>query len=100
MIHRVVVIRLKPQYREAASLEQIVEHSRELLATIPLIRDLRVAGSADGRTQREWDLTILTTFDSLQDIDTFRTERTHRAYADVYLRPMMETIRVWHFDLG
>lgn len=54
----------------------------------------------DGRTGSEWDLCILVQFATMEDVETYRTDAIHRAYADVFLKPLRDKIRVWNFDVG
>jgi hypothetical protein len=34
----------------------------------------------------------------MQDTHVYRNDPVHRAYADVFLKPMLETIHVYHFE--
>jgi hypothetical protein len=99
MIQRVVLVRLEESFRTDESRAQIAEHTREVLGGIELVRSLHVGVPADPRTRREWDLAIVLQLESLEAVEEYRDERTHRAYVDVYLKPMMEKIRAWNFEL-
>ena len=84
MIQRVVLVKLKKSHASDAERDQVAQHTREVLASIPLVKSLTVGVAADGRSRREWDLTILVRFDDLEAVESYRTERTHRAYVDVF----------------
>ena len=99
MIQRVVLIELQPDYRNDADRRQIAEHSRQVLADIPLVRGLEVGTPADERSRHDWDLCILVRFDNLEDVEAYRVDETHRKYVDVFLKPMMRSIRVFNFDV-
>lgn len=99
MIQRVVLVRLKESYSTDEGRAQVAEHTREVLGGIELVRALTVGVSADARTERDWDLAILVQLDSLEAVAEYRDEKTHRAYVDVYLKPMMDKIRAWNFEL-
>jgi hypothetical protein len=99
VIQRVVFVKLKPQYRGAEQRALIAAHTREVLGSVAMVHELRVALGADQRTQDECDLAILLQLDDLDAVAIWRTERTHRQYVDVYLRPLVESIRVWNFEL-
>jgi len=99
MIQRVVLIRLRPQHRTSADRRQIAEHARDVLGSIPLLSELTVAPAADGRTGGQWDLVVLAQLADLDAAEAYRVDRTHRAFADLYLRPLAETVRVYHFAL-
>lgn len=96
MIERVVMVRLRPDYRRSVAL--VARHTREVLGAIPEVRAIAVGVPADERTRREWDVAILLRFDDLEAVERYRAGEVHRKYVDVYLRPMLESIRVWNFD--
>jgi hypothetical protein len=96
MIERVVLIKLKPEY--IGELQTIARQTTEVLGTAPEIGNLRVATAADPRTERRWDLSILAEFADLDAVARYREHRVHRAYVDVYLRPMLAKIRAWNFS--
>lgn len=99
MIQRVVLVRLKPEFREPDTLAQVVEETRKTLPDAEGVRALVVGSPADERTRGEWDLTILVQLDSLDAVETYRIDKVHRAYVDVFLKPMMESIRAYNFEL-
>jgi len=99
MIQRVVLIRLRPEHRTAADRRQIAAHAREVLGAIPLLSQLTVAPAADARTGGQWDLVVLAHLADLEAAEAYRVDRTHRAFADVYLKPLAERVRVFHFAL-
>jgi len=100
MIQRVVLVKLKAAYADPASRAQIVEETRKVLREAHGVIDLEVGVPVDGRTQSAWDLCILVTFATAEDVEAYRTDKIHRAYADVFLKPMRESIKVWNFDVG
>ena len=53
---------------------------------------------ADPRTRREWDLCLEVVLDDVDAVERYRIDPVHRAYADVFLRPMQERIRVYNFE--
>ena len=99
MIQRVVVIKLKDAYANDADRATVAGHTRQVLAPIEGVRHLDVAIPGDERCEGSWDLCILVRFDDLDAVEAYRIDATHRAYADVYLKPMLEVIRVWNFEL-
>ncbi|HVS62677.1 MAG TPA: Dabb family protein [Thermoanaerobaculia bacterium] len=99
MIQRVVLIRLHPQHRNDADRRQIAEHAREVLGPIPLLSELSVAPAADARTRGQWDLVVLARLADFEAAESYRVDRTHRAFADLYLKPLAETVRVFHFEV-
>ena len=99
MIQRVVVIKLKDAYANKEDRAEVVRQTKVVLTTAPGVRHLDVATPADARCKRSWDLCILLRFDDLEAVETYRVDKIHRAYVDVFLKPMLEVIRVWNFDL-
>ena len=96
MIERVVMVRLRGDYRASAPL--VARHTREVLGAVPEVRRIEVGVPADERTRREWDVAILLRFDDLTAVERYRAGEVHRKYVDVYLRPMLDAIRVWNFE--
>lgn len=99
MIQRVVFVQLTSELQTDTDRELVASHTREVLSGIPMVRQLVVGVPADGRTGREWDLMILLRLDDLEAVEAWRTEKTHRAYVDVYLAPMTAKIRVWNYEI-
>ena len=72
----------------------------EVLATVPGVRGVEAGPPADGWTRKQWDLCILVQFADLGAVEAYRTDPTHRAFADVFLKPLRDKIRVWNFELA
>lgn len=100
MIERVVLVKLRPEYREAEDLAKIVAQTREVLEAIPEVRALRVGLAANERTEGAYQLCIEVQLDDLEAVERYRAHPAHRAYVDVFLRPMMDGIRAYDFHVG
>lgn len=98
MIERVVLIKLEPEYATEAQRAEIARVTADTLPGAEGVRALRVCTAADARTQREWDVCIEVVLDDLDAVERYRTDPVHRAYADVFLRPMQSKIRVYNFE--
>lgn len=98
VIERVVLIKLKPEFATDGQRAAIVQTTATTLRGAAGVRDLRVCTAADARTRREWDVCIQVVLDDLDAVERYRTDSVHRAYADVFLRPMMARIRVYIFE--
>ena len=98
MIERVVFIKLKSEFATDETRAQVAQTTATTLPGAVGVRDLRVATPADERTRRSWDLCIEVVFDDLEAVERYRTDPVHRKYVDVFLRPMMEKIRVYNFE--
>jgi len=98
MIERVVLVKLK---REHATDEQRAEIARVTATTLrdaEGVRALRVGTPADARTRSEWDICIEVVLDDIEAVERYRVDKVHRAYADVFLKPMLDKIRVYNFE--
>jgi len=98
VIERVVLIKLKPEYATDDQRAAIVEGTVTTLGKADGVRALRVSAAADARTRREWDVCIQVVFDDLDAVERYRVDPVHRAYTDVFLRPMLGKIRVYNFE--
>lgn len=96
MVERIVLIRLKPEYRNEA--KTVASHTQDVLGEAVGVLSVRTAVSADERTLRLWDVMIALRFEDLAAVETYRSDPRHRKYLDVYLRPLLETIRAFNFD--
>ena len=98
MIVRVVLIKLKPKYETYGQRRLIAKKTLDVLPNAARVMNVTVNIASDPRTEREWDLCILVRFASMQDPEVYRLDPIHRAYADVFLKPMMERIHVYHYE--
>jgi hypothetical protein len=98
MIERVVLVKLLPEYATDAQRAAVAQTTRTTLPDAEGVRALRVATAADARTRREWDVCIEVVLDDLEAVERYRVDRVHRAYADVFLKPMTKAIRVYNFE--
>ena len=98
MVLRVVLIRLKPEFRSDGELRKVAKRALEVLPHAARVMDVKVHIASDRRTLNEWDICILVRFASMQDPPVYRVDPIHRSFADRYLEPMRERIFVYHFD--
>ena len=98
MIERVVLVKLKREHATDEQRAEIAKVTASTLAGAEGVRALRVGTPADGRTKSEWDICIEVVLDDIAAVERYRLDKVHRAYADVFLKPMMEKIRVYNFE--
>ena len=97
MIERIVLVKLND---EAVPDRQVIAtYSQVLLARIPGVVDVHVGRAADDQSASAWDLALVLRFESAADLAPYAVHPDHRAYVDEYLRPRMEAIRAWNFEL-
>ena len=99
MIQRVVAIKLKDAYANDADRALVAATSREVLGSVPGVRAIDVGTPADAAALKSWDLLQLLRFDDLAAVEAYRAHANHRHYRDVFLRPMLDVIKVWNFEL-
>jgi len=99
MIQRVVAIKLKDAYANDADRAQIAATAREVLGAVPQVLALEVATPADARTTKSWDLLLLLRFEDLDAVEAYRAHANHRRFVEVLLRPVLDVIKVWNFEL-
>ena len=97
MIQRVVLCKLHPAYVD--ELQAVQWHTAEVLAQAPGVRGLEVGAPSDPRTRREWDFAILIRFDDMEAVEAYRAHEIHRKYYELYLKPMLDKIRVYNFEV-
>jgi Holliday junction resolvasome RuvABC ATP-dependent DNA helicase subunit len=98
VIVRVVLIQLKPEFQTYGQRRLIAKKTLDILPNAARVMNVTVNIASDPRTERDWDLCILVRFASMQDPDVYRIDPVHRAYADVFLKPMMDRIHVYHYE--
>lgn len=99
MIQRIVLLQLKDHHSKPETIAEVAEHSREVLPQLPGVLDVHVGLAADQRTASSWHLTLVLRFASMEDIPPFAAHPDHRAYVDEYLRPMLESIAAYNFEV-
>ena len=98
VIVRVVLIKLKPKFQSYGQRRLIAKKTLDVLPNAARVMDVTVNIASDARTESEWDLCFLVRFASMQDPEVYRFDPIHRAYVDVFLKPMMERIHVYHYE--
>ena len=99
MIQRIVLLKLAPEYAGEPDIRQVAAHSAEVLANVPGVLEIKAGAPADDRTKRDWDVALALRFDDMDAVEAYRAHAVHRKYVDIYLRPMLDKIRVWNFEL-
>ena len=72
MIERVVLVKLRPEYRGAEDLAKIADQTRQVLATIPEVKALRVGLPATPRTEGAYQILIEVRLDDLEAVERYR----------------------------
>lgn len=99
MIDRIVLFKLKEAYAHDAARREVAAHSRQVLASVPGVEEVRVGVPADAAAGKSWDLSVVVRFASLDAVEAYRVHPVHRAYVDEYMRPRMEVVKAWNFEV-
>ncbi|MCR9160230.1 MAG: Dabb family protein [Nannocystaceae bacterium] len=97
MIERTVLIRLRPEIRPEA--RTVAEHTQDVLSEAVGVLAVHTAVAADTRTEQVWDLMVSLRFETLEAVERYRADPRHRKYLEVYLRPLLESIRAFNWEL-
>ena len=99
MIERIVLLKVRQEAANRQSVAEVAEHSRQVLRALPGVLDVHVGTAADGRTAEGWHLALVLRFASLEDIPPYADHPDHRAYVDDYLKPRIEALTAYNFEV-
>ena len=95
MFTHVVFFRLKDKSKEN------IEKAREIIlrteGRVPTLRSIKV-GVDVVRSPRSYDLALITTFDSREDMDAYQVHPVHTEEVLAVLRPMLESSAAVDFE--
>jgi hypothetical protein len=100
MIQRTVVMRFQHEHATPQALAGIVEHSRQVLWSIPMVTTVSIGVAADDATREQWHFQLCLSFEDLTQVEAFRINPQHRSWVDTYLRPKLEAIAAWNFEVS
>lgn len=99
MIQRHVYLRLAHTHSGANSVSEVAQRSRKL-AEIPEVKRVQIGMPVDDVSCTAWELCLILDFDSMADIEAYIEHPLHRAYVDEYLKPRLQVIKAWNFEVG
>ena len=99
MIERIVLLRLTDEHASPESLREVVEHSMQVLPGLPGVLACHVGLASDERTFDDWHVSLVLRFASADDIPPYAVHPAHRAYVDQFLRPKLESIAAFNFEV-
>ena len=100
MIERVVLIKFTDEYATDAARAEIATAARRAFAGIPGVQSFSIGVPIDEHAIRSWDLSITVRFNTLSDVAPYRDDPLHRAFIDDYLKPRLEVIKAWNFEIA
>ncbi|MCA9531541.1 MAG: Dabb family protein [Myxococcales bacterium] len=96
MIDRVVLYKLRDELTTDEARAEIAAHARVALRSLPGVRDLRVGVPADEASAKSWDLSLVLRFDTLDDLEPYRTDAAHQAFV-AYMAERAVVSKRWNF---
>ena len=100
MIERYVFIKLKDAHATTTGKADVVEETKAKLPGLPGVLSVTVGTPADEATQSSWDVSIVVRFAKIEEVENYRVHPVHRDYVDNFLRPQMESIKAWNFEVA
>jgi len=99
MMQRIVLFKLKDEYRNDAARAEFAQRTRNDLSALSQVRGVTVGVAAEDETESNWDIAITVQFDSLEDVEAYIPDPAHRAYVDDYAMPKVAFRKAWNFKL-
>jgi len=97
MILRHVYIKLSKE--SAGDRDFVVQESHRLLSRVPEVLSLTVEVPADETAEKAWDVALTLRFDTLEEVERYRAHADHKEYVASCLRPRLEVIKAWNFNV-
>lgn len=83
MIRHIVMWKLPSTPEKQAHARTIQEALESLIGQIPQIRHLEVGINTDGTPDQNWDVVLVSDFDTLADLDAYQVHPAHQAVIPV-----------------
>ena len=99
MIKRIVLFKLKDEYRNDAARAEFAERTRQDLSALATVRSVTVGIPSDEATEATWDICIVLHFDNMDDVQEYIAAPAHRAYVDTYATPHLQARKASNFQI-
>jgi hypothetical protein len=99
MIERIVLLQMTDRYSSEDALIEVAEHSRAVLHELPGVLECHMGIAADEKTATDWHVSLVLRFESADDIPPYAAHPDHRAFVDQYLRPRIDSIAAFNFEV-
>ena len=97
MFTRNVFMKFKEDFQSEAEVFKVQEETTQVFEKLSMVRDFRIELPADEKSKIAWDLSLTVRFETLDDIDRYSSDESHRSYVDDFLKPRLEVIKAWNF---
>ena len=99
MIERIVLLKMKEEFATEIALAELMEQSRTVLPKLPGVVECSVGFAADEKTGDQWHISLVVRIESLADLPKFTDHPDHRSYVDDFIRPRLESIAAYNFEV-
>ncbi len=99
MIQRFVLFKLVDKHCNDADRREIAAYTRRAITTLPGVQSVDVGVPADEASTRSWDLSLVVYFDDVDAIAAYAEHPDHRRFVDEYMKPRVEVVKAWNFEL-
>jgi len=99
MVERYVFLKLKDESANEAGRKEVIDRAFQDLGSINGVRRLIIGSPADEKSEASWDVSIVLVFDSADVIPGYLEHPKHRAFVDEFVKPRLEVIKAWNFDV-
>ena len=97
MIERYIFLKLNEA--NAARGPEVAAQARSVLTEVPGVVAVTAGTPADDGARSAWDVGIVVRFAKLEDVEPYRVDAKHREWVDGTLKPMVEVMKAWNFDV-
>jgi hypothetical protein len=99
MIQRHVYVKLIDDLANDEGRAEVARHSEGVLSGLSMVRAARVGLPADEASTAAWDLVLIVTLDSMDDVATYAVDADHLEYVRGYLNPRALVKKAWNFTV-
>lgn len=96
MVDRFVFLKLVDDLATDAGRAEVAAESARQLAAVPGVQGVVARVAADAASQGSWDVSLVVSFASVDDVGPYLVHPAHVAYRD-WLAPRMTFLKAWNF---
>ena len=97
MIERYVFLKLKDEHVQER--HDLARRIAEVVTTVPGVVSVRTGTPAEAQSGTAWDVSVAISFAHIDHVEPYKVHPAHRSLVDTELRPKMEVLKAWNFEL-
>lgn len=97
MLDRFVMLKLVDAEATDAGRRAVVEEAKRVMPQVPGVEGVRLGCPAD-ESAAGWDVAMVVTIRSADDLPAYRDDPAHRAFVDAFLGPRVAFKKAWNFE--